>query len=160
MASQLISKHSDDESWITLRPCVKRMSLEQLQESKAICNRLRDGILPRIRKTTKPADVHGGTITGLAHDLLQNVDAGAFLIKRAAGAIKRNLPVLSKFSEQILQISPRFVEIPHILEIRSYLIHSMRNMKDNAVADVVLQLIQLLLEASYLCLVVQLHCST
>ena len=86
-----------DESWNTLRPCVKRMSLEQLQESKAICNRLRDGILPRTRRNTKPADVHRGTITGLAHDLLQNVDAGAFLIKRPAGAIKRKLRVLSKF---------------------------------------------------------------
>ena len=58
LGSQLISKHSDNEFWIALRPCVKGISPELLQESKMIRNRLCEGTLPRTCRTTKPTDVH------------------------------------------------------------------------------------------------------
>ena len=62
MGSYLITKHSSDKSWNTLRPCVKRISTEELQGEGKVVSYLCDSALPGTCRNTKPADDHKRTI--------------------------------------------------------------------------------------------------
>ena len=60
----------------------------------------------------------------------------------------------------VLEILPCSLGSLHILQVRSYIIHGMRSVEASTLAYLVLQLIQLLLEAIKFFLAVRFDCST